>query len=424
MQTGREQKLPAAEWVALSALKTWKRNPRKNKEAISAVARSIESFGFGAPIVARREDNRIIAGHTRYEAAKRLAMETVPVRFLDVTEEQANALALADNKLGEIAEWDDDQLKMILAELRSHDAELPAIAGWSDEELAKLLDDAGPGGETTEDEVPLDKAEELREKWGTSLGQLWEIKGSGGMHRIVCGDSTDDAVFTLLMRGEKAVILNTDPPYGVDVVGGTRDPRDKKNFRSGSSIKNDGMSESDLERLLRSVFANTRKHLADGGAFYVWHPSSRCELFARCVTECLAPFRQVIVWVKSNFVFGRQDYHWQHEPCFYGWVEGTHTWIGSRNQGTTWTAPAVGADLEKKIHPTAKPVFLAAKAIQNHAIKGQLVLEPFSGSGSTLVACEQTGRVGRAIELEPKFVAVALERLSALGLSPKLCPAS
>lgn len=131
----------AAEYVALSTLRPWKRNPRKNKEAISAVARSIESFGFGAPIVARRSDSRIIAGHTRYEAAKRLAMETVPVRFLDVTEEQANALALADNKLGEIAEWDDDQLKMILAELRSHDAELPAIAGWSDEELAKLLDD-------------------------------------------------------------------------------------------------------------------------------------------------------------------------------------------------------------------------------------------------------------------------------------------
>jgi ParB/RepB/Spo0J family partition protein len=157
MQTGREQKLPAAEWVALSALKTWKRNPRKNKEAISAVARSIESFGFGAPIVARREDHRIIAGHTRYEAAKRLAMETVPVRFLDVTEEQANALALADNKLGEIAEWDDDQLKMILAELRSHDAELPAIAGWSDEELAKLLDEPAFLPATADDSDALDQ---------------------------------------------------------------------------------------------------------------------------------------------------------------------------------------------------------------------------------------------------------------------------
>lgn len=157
MQTGREQKLPAAEWVALSALKTWKRNPRKNKEAISAVARSIESFGFGAPIVARREDNRIIAGHTRYEAAKRLALETVPVRFLDVSEEQANALALADNKLGEIAEWDDDQLKMILAELRSHDAELPAIAGWSDEELAKLLDEPAFLPATADDSDALDQ---------------------------------------------------------------------------------------------------------------------------------------------------------------------------------------------------------------------------------------------------------------------------
>lgn len=414
MQTGREQKAPAAEYVALSALKPWKRNPRRNKEAISAVARSIESFGFGAPIVARREDSRIIAGHTRYEAAKRLAMDTVPVRFLDVTEEQANALALADNKLGEIAEWDDDQLKMILAELRSHDAELPAIAGWSDKELAKLLDDAGPGGETTEDEVPLDKAEELREKWGTALGQLWVIPTKHGEHRILCGDSTKEESRMLLMRDERASLMVTDPPYGVDYssVVASRGNQKKGGW---SGIENDTLSTDDLQTLLAGSLEGCGALVA-----FVWHPpGNKRWAFWKALEGLGWRIAQEIVWVKNSLVFGRADYQWRHEPCIYAKKTGAGR-QEDRTQTTVWEIKKT----PRGDHPTQKPVEVFARAIRNHTHAGEIVHDPFGGSGTTAIAAEQLGRCAHLIELEPKYVAVALERLSALGLSPQLCPAS
>ena len=172
---------------------------------------------------------------------------------------------------------------------------------------------------------------------------------------------------------------------------------------------------------MSGALANCRRHMVPGAAFYVWHASSRVDLFCRSVEHSLARHRQIIVWVKPHFVFGRQDYHWQHEPCFYGWVDGAaHRWLNDRKQTTVWHTEAVGTDLEKKVHPTAKPLALAARAIQNHAAPAEVVIEPFSGSGSTLVAAEQTGRLCRAIELAPKYVAVALERLSVLRLTPRL----
>jgi site-specific DNA-methyltransferase (adenine-specific) len=433
-------KEPAAEWVQISALKPWDRNPRKNEAAIKKVAESIRRFGFASPILARRADGELIAGHTRLAAAKLLGIDQVPVRYLDLDPADAHLLALADNKLGEIAEWDDAQLLELLGDLRQQGTDAALVAGWSDAEIDGLLEGAGndvlgggeePGAavpapvpEVTEDEVPIDRAEELREKWQTAPGQLWEIAGKGGTHRILCGDSTSEEDFDRLMGGRRAVLLHTDPPYGVSVAGGTKNPRDARNFRSGSVIQNDSLDDDALAGLLCSVLANCRRCLVDGSAFYVWHPSSRRELFAAAVRSELAPYRQIIVWHKKNFVFGRQDYHWQHEPCLYGWVPGAaHTWLGSRDQSTVWATPPVGADLEKKIHPTAKPIALPARAISNHTRQGDVVLEPFAGSGSTVVAAEQLGRVCYAMELEPKYVAVALERLAALGLEPKLCPA-
>lgn len=410
-ETTRNEKGTAAEWVALSTLKPWKRNPRKNKEAISAVARSIESFGFGAPIVARREDFRIIAGHTRYEAARRLALETVPVRFLDVTEEQANALALADNKLGEIAEWDNDQLAAILAELRSHDEDLPKIAGFSDEELTKLLEGAEPRSETTEDEVPLDKADELREKWGTSLGQLWTIPTKRGEHRILCGDSTKLEDAARVMGGDTAVWCWTDPPYGVEYVGGTS---------AALRIEND--SPAGIDALLRGAFSSIDAVLCDGAPIYVAHPAGALSYeFVTAWKRAGWHWHQTIIWAKSTFALGHNDYHYQHEPILYGWKGKNRRWYGGRDKCSVLAHDKPSRNGE---HPTMKPVSLVAECLQNSSRAGDLGFEPFSGSGTTLIAAEQTGRLCRAIELSPKYVAVALERLSALGLSPKLCPAS
>jgi len=415
----------AAVWVPLADLKPWAQNPRKNAAAIQPVLESIRRFGFGAPILARRADGEIIAGHTRLAAAVELGLDRVPVRYLDLDPADAHLLALADNRLGEIAEWDDAQLLALLGDLRQQDSEAAAVAGWSDGEIDSLLKAAGDellrdaDGERAviEDDAPVDRADELREKWQTARGQMWQA----GEHRILCGDSTKAEDVARVMGSDVAVVMHTDPPYGVDVCGGTHDPRDEKNYGSGGRVANDALDDAALTELLHAALTNAAKHMAPGAAFYVWHPPTRAALFLETVRRVLAPHRQIVIWSKQNFVFGRQDYHWQHEPCLYGWLPGAaHTWLGSRNQSTVWTAPPVGADLEKKLHPTAKPLFLAARAIQNHARDGEVVIEPFSGSGSTLVAAEQTGRACRAIELEPKYVAVALERLSAMGLEPRL----
>jgi site-specific DNA-methyltransferase (adenine-specific) len=278
--------------------------------------------------------------------------------------------------------------------------------------------------EVEEDEAPVDRAEELRAKWGVEAGQMWAIASKhGGEHRILCGDSTKAEDVARVMDGDVAAVLHTDPPYGVDVVGGTHDPRDEKNYQSGNRVENDALNDADLERLVASALANCRTHMAPGAAFYVWHPDVKMPVLLRALLASLGMYRQVVVWVKEHFVFGRRDYHWRHEPCFYGWVDGAaHRWEGDRKQSSVWETPPVGGDLEKKLHPTAKPIALPARAIQNHTAPGDVVIEPFSGSGSTMVAAEQTGRLCRAIEIAPKYVAVALERLAALGLEPRLVP--
>lgn len=427
----------AAEWVAITSLKPWKRNPRENAAAIQPVADSIKRFGFGAPIVARREDGEIIAGHTRYEAAKRLGLDRVPVRFLDLDPADAHLLALADNHLGEVATWDERGLLAVLGDLRQSGTDSAAVAGWTDVSIDDLLAHAGDAiagteglGDATQsvvdDDPPVDRSEELRAKWRVVPGHLWEIpsKNGAGTHRLLCGDSTNADDFDRLMAGEVAALMHTDPPYGVNVAGGTRDPRDVKNYRSGGKVANDSLTDENLTSLLRAAFGNCRRYLPAGAAYYVWHPASKLALFAACISDELAPPRQVVVWSKTHFVFGRQDYHWQHEMCFYGWISGAaHTWLGSRNQSTVWTTPTVGTDVEKKLHPTAKPLALPARPIGNHTRVSDLVLDPFCGSGSTLVAAEQLGRKCYAMELEPQYVAVALERLAALGCEPRVVAA-
>ena len=411
---------PAAEWVDTAALRPWKDNPRANDDAVGAVAESIRRFGFGAPILARRANGEIIAGHTRWKAAQQLGLDRVPVRYLDLDPADAHLLALADNRLAEKARWDDEVLAAVLADLRAQQADL-AASGFTDTELAKLLadaDSASGGDEAPEPE--LSRADELAVKWGTQAGQLWAIPSRSTpskTHRLLCGDSTKDEDVARVMAGERACCLWSDPPYGVHYVGKTK---------AKLTIANDALSGDKLYEFLSAAFAAADGHaLAEGAAIYVAHPGGALALqFMLAFDHAGWRLHQTLVWVKDSMVLGHSDYHWRHEPILYGFKPGKGRlgrggagWFGDNAQTTVFEVPRPKASEE---HPTMKPPELVAVMIHNSCPPGGLVYEPFSGSGSTIAACESSGRVCAAIELEPKYVAVALERMSASGLSPVL----
>jgi ParB/RepB/Spo0J family partition protein len=412
---------PAAEWVALDALRPWADNPRKNDDAVDAVAESIRRFGFGAPILARRANGEIIAGHTRLRAAQQLGLDRVPVRFLELDPVDAHLLALADNRLGEEASWDDGKLAALLAELRVADADL-AATGFTEAEIAKLLreaDDAANGTEIADAEPS--RADELREKWGTKLDQLWTIESRaapGKRHRLLCGDSTKAEDVARLLGNERADCMWTDPPYGVAYVGRTK---------AKLTLANDSLEGTKLFDFLCACFVAADKYaLKPGAAVYVAHPAGALSLqFLLAFEHAGWRLHQTLVWVKDSMVLGHSDYHYAHEPVLYGYApaksgrrgRGGEGWYGDNAQTSVFEVPRPKVSEE---HPTMKPVELVAAMVRNSAPPAGLVYEPFSGSGSTMAACESTGRVCRAIELDPKYVAVALERMSATGLQPAL----
>jgi site-specific DNA-methyltransferase (adenine-specific) len=374
------------------------------------VARSIERFGFGAPIVARLETREVIAGHTRLAAAKLLGLTHVPVRFLDLNESEAHLLALADNKLAEVAEW--DSLK--LAELvKEQDADALLSLGFSAGELRSLmaeLDKAGEGEAVADVDPSL--ADELQKKWQTEVGQVWEVTQGNGVHRILCGDSTDAEAVSRLMGPERAQACWTDPPYGVSYVGKTKD---------SLTIKNDKLKTSELVDFLSRCFRAASSHaLAGGAAVYVAHPPGALRMaFYEAFRAVDWHFRQGLVWAKDAMVLGHSDYHYMHEDVAYLRVPGgvggrqgrgsNFGWYGDNAQTSLFVVPRPKRSEE---HPTMKPVDLIVPMVRNSVEPGGLVYEPFSGSGSTMAACAQTGRFCRAIELDPRFVAVALERMA------------
>jgi DNA modification methylase len=410
---------PAAEWVAIGALRPWANNPRHNDDAVERVAESIRRFGFGAPILARRADGEIIAGHTRLKAAQKLGLDRVPVRFLDLDPVEAHLLALADNRLGEDAVWNDEQLAAVLADLKAQQADL-AATGFSDGEIAKLLADLEAAGDPGESPEPaLSRADELREKWDTKPGQLWTIPSQstpGKTHRLLCGDSTKSDDVARVMNGERADMAWADPPYGVKYVGRTK---------AKLTLANDALEGSALFEFLCTAFVTADRHaLSEGAAIYIAHPGGPLALqFMLAFEHAGWRLHQTLVWVKDSMVLGHSDYHWKHEPLLYGYKPGKGRlgrggagWHGDNSQTTVFEVARPKVSDE---HPTTKPVDLIAPMIRNSSPPGGVVYEPFSGSGSTMAACEATGRVCRAVDLEPKYVAVALERMFAVGLSPE-----
>ena len=368
-------------------------NPRKNDDAVAVVAESIRQFGFRQPIVVD-VIGIIVIGHTRWRAAKQLGLTEVPVHVAaELSADQIRALRIADNKSSEIAEWDLDQLGIELKAIEGSDLDLDLAAlGFDQDELAQLLDPGVSTGLTDPDEIPPvpDAGQTL-----TQPGDLWLL----GDHRLLCGDSANPEHMARLMDGGEADLLLTDPPYNVAYEGGTD---------AAMTIANDDMDDASYRKFLVATLGCAVAVLRPGGAFYCWHADSEGLTVRGACSDIGLRVRQCLIWVKSSLVLGRQDYQWKHEPCLYGWKDGAgHTWLSDRSQTTVleFAKPARNGE-----HPTMKPVPLFLYLMQNSSAAGGTVLDPFGGSGTTLIAAEQTGRHARLMELDPRYCDVIVKR--------------
>ncbi|HHJ8490079.1 TPA: DNA modification methylase [Streptococcus pyogenes] len=368
----------------LSEITPYKNNPRNNDEAVEPVAESIKEFGFKVPIVVDK-NGEIVNGHTRYKAAQKLGLETVPVIVADdLSEEQIKAFRLADNKVGEIAVWDLDLLNEELNDIL--DLDMSAF-GF---DVLDNLDDL------IEDEKDLDDfTETVPDEPKSKLGDIYQL----GSHKLMCGDSTNGADVKKLMNGELADLLLTDPPYNVAYEGKTKD---------SLTIKNDSMDNDSFRQFLVNAFSSANEVMKPGAVFYIWHADSEGYNFRGACFDIGWTVRQCLIWNKNSMVLGRQDYHWKHEPCLYGWKDGAgHLWASDRKQTTV-------IDYEKPqrngVHPTMKPVGLFDYQIKNNTKGSDIVLDLFGGSGTTLIACESNGRHARLMEYDLKYVDIIIKR--------------
>lgn len=367
--------------IALKDLKPYENNPRKNDDAVKYVAESIKEFGFKVPIVIDK-NNVIVAGHTRYKAAKKLKMSEVPCIIADdLTDEQIKAFRLADNKVAEKAEWDFDLLNAELDDIIDLDMEL---FGFED----ALQDDAE---EAVEDEFEVELPAEPKSK----LGDIYQL----GNNRLMCGDSTVLEDVEKLMGGEQADMLLTDQPYNVNYEGKTKDKL---------KIKNDQMGNDNFRQFLTDAFSNADMVMKPGAVFYIWHADSEGYNFRGACFDAGWTVRQCLIWNKNSMVMGRQDYQWKHEPCLYGWKEGAgHLWASDRKQTTVIN---FDKPTRNDMHPTMKPIPLFDYQIKNNTKGGDVVLDLFGGSGTTIMACEQNGRRGYSMEYDPRYVDVIVDR--------------
>lgn len=361
----------------------YEKNPRINDNAVPAVMKSIEEFGFKVPIVIDK-NGTIVTGHTRLKAAKKLGMKTVPCIVADdLTPEQIKAFRLADNKVAEAAEWD--------MELLNEELDGIVDIDMSDFNFSDITDSP-----SSEDVVEDDGENiELPSEPKTRLGDIWVI----GRHKLMCGDATSEDVLKRLMGGDKADMYLTDPPYNVAYEGKTEDKL---------TIQNDSMEDSAFYQFLVDSFVAADSVMNEGAAFYVWHADLEGYNFRGACRAVEWELRECLIWNKNTMVLGRQDYQWKHEPCLYGWKGGAaHNWYSDRKQTTVIDMNKPNRNAE---HPTMKPVQLFAYLIENSSKPGDIVLDSFCGSGTTLIACEQMNRAARVLELDPKYCDVIVER--------------
>lgn len=389
------------ETVALGSISPDPANTRKHsRRNLDAIKASLRRFGQQKPIVV---DSRgtVLAGNGTLAAATELGWSEIQIVRTALAGVDATAFGIADNRTAELAEWD-DKLGDVLASLKAEDFPLAEI-GFDEADLAELAGE--PESSDADAEPQIDKAEELRAKWDVQLGQVWQL----GEHRITCGDSTSAEVVARLLGDEKPHLMVTDPPYGVEYDA---------SWRQEAGVAGAGAATGKVLNDDRADWTDAWK-LFDGDVCYVWHADKFSPIVARSLEATKFEIRALIVWAKSQHTFGRGDYHSQHEPCWYAVRKGrAGHYNGDRTQSTLWQI-----DKPKKSetgHSTQKPVECMERPIRNNSKQGDLVYEPFSGSGTTIIACERTGRKCRAIELKPAYVAIAIQRWAdATGKEPR-----
>lgn len=374
--------------VAVSKLVPYVNNARThNAQQITKLRSSLREFGFINPVIIDREYN-VIAGHGRILAAKEESIEEVPCVFVDyLTPAQKKAYILADNRMAMDAGWDEELLRVEIEALQAEAFDV-GLTGFDEKDIAELF--AGEDGDAQEDDFDVD--EELQKPPVSKSGDVWLL----GSHRLVCGDSTKEETYAVLMDGKKANLVVTDPPYNVNYEG------------SAGIIQNDNMENDKFYQFLLDAFLNMEKAMADDASIYVFHADTEGLNFRTAFSDAGFYLSGACIWKKQSLVLGRSPYQWQHEPCLYGWKKkGKHQWYSDRKQTTIWEfdKPKKNGD-----HPTMKPIPLIAYPIKNSSMSNCIVLDPFGGSGSTLIACEQLGRICHTIELDEKYCDVIVKR--------------
>ncbi|MEC3862362.1 DNA modification methylase [Mesobacterium sp. TK19101] len=377
--------------LPLGQIIPYARNPRRNDKAVAAVAASIAEFGWRQPIVVD-EDMVVLAGHTRLEAARQLGLAAAPVHVAKgLTEAQARAFRIMDNRSAQNAEWDEDLLGLELGDLLEAEFDL-GLTGFTEDELNALLSGVEEAAAEDADEVP-----DAPDDPVSRPGDLWQL----GPHRLLCGDATVATDVERLLGNDKANICFCDPPYNVDYAGGVGAEKAGKDRR----IRNDALGDAFGQFLyVACVLINART----AGAVYICMSSSELHTLQKAFTEAGGHWSTFVIWAKDRFTLGRSDYQRQYEPILYGWPEGAkRRWCGARDQGDVWL---IDRPAKNDLHPTMKPVALVERALRNSSRVGDLVFDPFGGSGTTLIAAETTGRKAALLELDPKFVDVIVER--------------
>ena len=365
-------------------------NPRKDLKPGDAeyekLKRSLEQFGYVEPVIWNKTTGRVVGGHQRLKVLQDMGITEVDCVVVEMDEEKEKALNIALNKIS--GEWDKDKLALLITDLQATDFDV-SLTGFDPAEIDDLFKDSVKDG--IQDDA-FDVDEELKKPSFTKPGDVWVL----GRHRLICGDSTKPETFDLLMAGKKANLVITDPPYNVNYEG------------SAGKIKNDNMKDAAFYEFLLAAFQNAEQAMADDASIYVFHADTEGLNFRRAFADAGFYLSGCCIWKKQSLVLGRSPYQWQHEPVLFGWKKkGKHSWYTGRKESTIWEfdKPKKNGD-----HPTMKPIALVAYPIMNSSMSNSIVLDPFGGSGSTLIACEQTDRICYTVELDEKFCDVIVNR--------------
>ena len=365
-------------------------NPRKDLKPGDAeyekLKRSIEQFGYVEPVIWNKTTGRVVGGHQRLKVLMDMGMTEVDCVVVEMDEDKEKALNIALNKIS--GDWDKDKLALLIADLQGADFDV-SLTGFEPAEIDDLFKDTLKDGVKDDD---FDVGAELAHPTMTKPGDIWTL----GRHRLICGDSTKAETYDLLMGSTKANLVITDPPYNVNYEG------------SAGKIKNDNMADEAFYNFLLDAYTQMHSAMADDASIYVFHADTEGLNFRRAFADAGFYLSGCCIWKKQSLVLGRSPYQWQHEPCLYGWKKnGKHQWYTGRKETTIWEfdKPKKNGD-----HPTMKPIPLLAYPIMNSSMSNSVVLDPFGGSGSTLIACEQTDRICYTVELDEKFCDVIVKR--------------